>query len=420
MSFLAPWALAIGAIAAASVVLLHLLAQRRPAAYDLPTTRFIPDRRTLVRRVASRPSDLLLLALRVLLLLAVAAAFARPVLTPQHGSRARIVLLDRSTSAPSVESVDRVHALPRDGVSTRLIAFDSAATSHADALHVLDSLARARPARVTGSLSAALVAARREAARFAGDAESVELVLVSPVMASEVDAALDSVRATWPGGITIARTAVRPESAVPWTLARAVSPDDVLGPAVVGVPIAATPTAVRLRRAPLDAADSAFARNGGTVVQWDTVNSIPLDANALALGDDVVVSSFGRLPMTTAGRTVARWADGAPAAVEIALGQGCVRQVAVAMPSTGDLPLRPSFRRVARGLLAPCSHPAATVPADSATIARLSGTGPAARGAALALAEQRPTPLVPWLLALALLCALIEVVVRARPVPEPA
>ena len=54
MSFLAPWALAIGGLAAAGAVLLHLVAQQRPAAYLLPTARFIPDRRTLVRRIANR------------------------------------------------------------------------------------------------------------------------------------------------------------------------------------------------------------------------------------------------------------------------------------------------------------------------------------------------------------------------------
>ena len=69
MTFLAPWAMAIAGLAAAGVVALHLVARQRPAAYLLPTARFIPDQRTLVSRVATRPRDLLLLALRVLLLL---------------------------------------------------------------------------------------------------------------------------------------------------------------------------------------------------------------------------------------------------------------------------------------------------------------------------------------------------------------
>src|ERR1700736_5693445 len=96
MTFLAPWAFGIGVIAAAGMVLLHLIARQRPAAYLLPTTRFIPDRHSLVSRVATRPRDLLLLALRVLLLLVAGAAFARPVLTPTRGAVARVVLLDQS------------------------------------------------------------------------------------------------------------------------------------------------------------------------------------------------------------------------------------------------------------------------------------------------------------------------------------
>ena len=51
MSFLAPWALAIGAFASLGVVLLHLVARQRPAAYIFPTTRFVPDRRTLVSHI---------------------------------------------------------------------------------------------------------------------------------------------------------------------------------------------------------------------------------------------------------------------------------------------------------------------------------------------------------------------------------
>src|SRR5205085_10769738 len=96
MTFLAPWALAAGAIGALGMVLLHLVAWQRPAAYVLPTTRFIPDQRTVVSRAATRPRDVLLLLLRVSTLLAAAAAFARPVLTPPRGSSATVVMADRS------------------------------------------------------------------------------------------------------------------------------------------------------------------------------------------------------------------------------------------------------------------------------------------------------------------------------------
>jgi hypothetical protein len=415
MSFLAPWALLIGGLAAAGAVLLHLVAQQRPAAYLLPTARFIPDRRTLVRRIANRPRDLVLLALRVLLLLSAAAAFARPVLTARRGTRARIVLLDRSGAvASSNEAVARVRALLADGVPTRVIFFDTTAILAPVAAAALDSVARTAPGFAPGSLSAALVAARRAATPIAADADSVELVVVSPVTASEIDAALDSVRAQWPGAITVARVAARADTASGWSLERALSSDDVLAPALSSVRVAATPNAVRLRRAPPDARDSAFARAGGTVVLWDTTAASRYSPNAIAMGDDVVVATVGRGALPDSMRAVARWADGSAAATQQQLGAGCVRRIGVGVPIAGDLPLRPGFERLVRGLMAPCRAAVSNALAPEGALARLIGQGGAARGAALAGDAQRPTPLVPWLLGLALLCAVAELAVRAR------
>jgi hypothetical protein len=415
VSFLAPWALVIGGLAAAGAVLLHLVAQQRPAAYLLPTARFIPDRRTLVRRIATRPRDLWLLALRVLLLLSAAAAFARPVVTARRGSRARIVLLDRSVAVgSSADAVGRVRALLADGVPTQVILFDTTATLASDAAAALDSAARATPVATPGSLSAALVAARRRATPMAADADSVELVLVSPVTAAELDAAFDSVRAQWPGAITLWRVGARTDSASGWSLERALPSDDVLAPALSGGRIAPTPTAVRLRRAALDARDSAYARAGGTVVHWDTVGASPYSANAIAMGDDVVVATVGRAVLSDRSQVVARWADGTPAAVQRPLGEGCVRRIGVGVPIAGDLPLRPGFQRLVRGLMAPCHVAGAAALAPAAVLTRLSGQGAAARGGALTGDSRRPTPLVPWLLGLALLCAVAELAVRAR------
>jgi hypothetical protein len=420
MSFLAPWALVVGVLAAAGAVLLHLVARQRPAAYLLPTTRFIPDRRTLVSRVATRPRDLLLLALRVLLLLSAGAAFARPVLSPSRAPRARLVLLDRSAAVASpAEALARVRALLTAGVPTRLIAFDSGAVALADAAAALDSLALDSARTLTqGSLSAALVAARRLGPALATEADSVELVLVSPVAAHELDAATDSVRARWPGTIRLARLPARTDSARTWTLDRALGADDPLAPALSRVRTGGSAAAVRLRRAVPTAADSAYARRGGAVVQWDAVDDSRLAPAALAMGDDVVVATLGRETLPPRGRTLARWADGSAAATEEPLGTGCIRRVAIGVPAAGDLPLRPAFQRVARGLMAPCGGQPSFAPADSAAVSRLIGTGSLAAAGALAGGEQHTSPLVPWLLGLALICALAELVVRARSAPE--
>ena len=234
MTFLAPWALAIGGLAVAGAVLLHLVARQRPAAYVLPTTRFIPDRRTLVSRVATRPRDLLLLALRLVLLLSAAAAFARPVLAPSRGARARLIVLDRSESVEASRAgIERARALLADGVPTRLIVLDSSATYLADAARALDSLARdSSHANRLASLSGALVAARRAGPLLGADADSVELVLVSPVRREQLDAATDSVRAEWPGRFTVVRVDARVDSAKAWWLDHAVGLDDPLGPSL--------------------------------------------------------------------------------------------------------------------------------------------------------------------------------------------
>src|SRR5690242_7434338 len=130
MTFLAPWALAVGLLGAAGLVVLHLVARQRPAAYPLPTARFVPDRRTLVSRVSRRPRDLILLALRVLLVLSAAAAFALPVLAPRRSARARVLLLDRSSAvADPGDALRRAREIAGDGVTSRLVLMVSAVTA---------------------------------------------------------------------------------------------------------------------------------------------------------------------------------------------------------------------------------------------------------------------------------------------------
>ncbi len=255
---------------------------------------------------------------------------------------------------------------------------------------------------------------RRLGPSLAIEADSVELVLVSPLAAHELDAATDSVRARWPGAIRVLRLPARPDSARPWTLERVLGADDALGPALTRVSVGRGPTAVRLRRGAPTAADTAFARGGGALVQWDSADVSRFGPAALAMGDDVVVATLGRTTLPARGRAIARWADGSAAAIEEPLDAGCLRRVAIGVPDAGDLPLRPAFQRVVRGLMAPCGAARSSVPADSATVARLSGSGSLAAAGALAGREQRSSPLVPWLLGLALVCALAELAIRAR------
>ena len=419
MTFLAPWALAIGVFASAGMVVLHLIAMQRPTAYMLPTTRFIPDQRTLVSRAVTRPRDLMLLVLRVALLLCASAAFARPVWSPSRGAIARVVLLDRSRAVANVaEGVAKARALVSDGAPATIIVFDS--VPRVLMAPAWDSLAGAPRSEVTGSLSAALVAARLASAVLAERADSVQLIVVSPVAASELDAATARLRSQWPGAIRVERVALRSDSSTTWRLHRALPAADPLGPAMASAPV--TPGIVtRVVRGAPSAADSTFARDGGTVVRWDSAAAARPQAEGLSAGGDVIVAALGRTPVSVRGRAVARWADGTAAATEAPLGQGCMRDVGIAMPVAGDIALHPPFQRIARALLTPCGVWPAERLADSAAVAGLTGaTRNAASASLLRTDDRRPSPLAKWLLAVALLCAIAELVVRGRPEPESA
>ena len=420
MTFLAPWALAIAGLAAAGVVALHLVALQRPASYLLPTARFIPDQRTLVSRVATRPRDLLLLVLRVLLMLFAGAAFARPVLSPSRGTVARIVLLDRSRSvANAADAVARARALSSGGAAVTVIAFDTVASVLA--VDAWDSVAAAPRSNSRGSLTTALVAARRASASLAQRADSIQLELVSPLATAEFDAGTNRARSAWPGSMRVDRVALRQDTLSGWRLDRPLAVSDQLGPAMASVRSAPGARVTRLVRGAPTVADSAFARAGGTVVRWDTAAAPRLATEGLSLGDDVIVAALGRMAIGRTGLVVARWADGTRAAEELVVGKGCMREVGILLPAAGDIALHPPFQRIARALMTPCGVETADIAADASVVTRLAGAGSGAAPAnALRLDDERPSPLARWLLAAAIACAIAELIVRARHAPEPA
>ena len=418
MTLLAPWAFGIAALAALGTVLLHLVAQQRPAAFFLPTARFIPDRRTLVSRVTTRPRDLLLLLLRVLVLLAAGVAFARPVLAPGRGVTAHVVLLDRSALvADAGDAIARARRFVHADASSIIVAFDTTATVVGAAS--LDSLSRAPLARGEGSVSAALAAARRAGASIARHADSVQLVLVSPIAASELDSATATARRAWPGALRVERLALRADSAVAWRVEGPVGIDDPLGPSLARQQHPSARARTRLVRAPFSGADSAFARDGGTVVRWDSATSVRPTASGLLANGEVIVASLGHSALALRGRAVAHWADGEPAAVEVVLGTGCLREVGAALPAGGDLPLHPPFQRMVRAMLAPCGGRAVQRSADSATVAQLAGPA-SAIAAARDLRDDTGawSSLSRWLFALALALAVAELLVRSTVIPS--
>lgn len=415
MTFLAPWALAIGVLSALGVVVFHLVARTRPAAYVLPTARFIPDQRSLVSRVASRPRDLVLLLLRVLLLLVASAAFARPVLTPSRGTVGHIVLVDRSRAVADFDDeVRTARALVPSGTPVVLIAFDSVPTVLGRS--PWDSLSALKRTEARGSVTAALVAARRASVALSALVDSVQLHVVSPLSRSELDEGITLARASWPGAIDVRRTPLRVDSAAAtWRMSQPILLSDPLGPSGAMVKPGVPGQVSQLTRGSLSAADTAFAQGGGTVVHWDSAGTTRMAAEGLAVGDDVIVATLGRMQLPSRGRVVARWADGTPAAVEEHIGSGCVRNVGVLVPTAGDLPLHPPFQRIVRGLLAPCGFAGAEVGSDSGVTATIAGSSPGlASGRALRATADHASPLARWLLLAALLLALAELALRGR------
>jgi len=111
--------------------------------------------------------------------------------------------------------------------------------------------------------------------------------------------------------------------------------------------------------------------------------------------------------------------DGEPAAVEWPVAGDsagrCVRSIAIPVDSTGDFVLHPAFLRLRDRLLGACGAGATqpdSAPASLATM--VVGSGPLARASAFPPGPSASSPLAPWLLALALVAALLELVVRRR------
>jgi hypothetical protein len=244
---------------------------------------------------------------------------------------------------------------------------------------------------------------------------------VSPFTSDEVDRASSRLRALWPGTVRVARVdgkvAGEGEGA---TLDVRAETDD---PLVIAAELAGARrlrVPARLVRDSVSAADSAWADRGGVVIRWPSSASvtpwaprIPVDTSgAVVAGGVVVVSSFPRRSRLSGEVVRARWSDGDPAAVERAVGSGCIRDVAIDVPIAGDLVLTPAFGRLLRVLSGPCAGalPAALLP-DSALTWLTSRSSGAPR---IPLASSGSSRLASWLFGLALVLGLIELLIRRR------
>lgn len=404
--FAAPGYLIAAFVAALVTLGLHLITTLPRARGILPTARFLPESVARMPVLSHRVTDRRVLLLRVLALLALGAALARPQLAAQPDGHRRILLADVSRAVGSEADLrDSVEALLQPG--DVLIAFDTAAriVSNADALTV---------SRAAGSLTVALLAAMRTATQLAVRADSVSLMLVSPLAVEEWDAATGDMRAQWPGRIELVPVAGAAGDTTSATVALDMGDDDPLRPVLAAVAPHVGAPAARVVRDSLSAADSAYAAAEGRVLLvWPRVGYRDTVAGVWAADDAVVVGSMraGKLP--NSGRIVLRAADGTPIAAEHTHGQGCIRFVALDVPDDTDLRFTAGMHALAMALLAPCGGSVDVTPLDTERRAVLAGSGGAASHASLVtdLASSR-APL--WLLALVAGLLLAEHILRGR------
>ena len=414
MNFAAPAFLAAGIAAALVVAALHFLARQRPRKAVFPTARFIPDRSARAPSRALKPSDLLLLLLRAAALMLLGAAFARPAWSTAHSGTARVVLVDRSRAvANATEARDSATAALRDG--NALVLFDSGVV-----VVPKDSLSAMRTTAARGSISAALVAAHQAAANLAERFDSVELVIVSPIVREEVNAASLDIRGTWPGRARVVRLKA---AAFDSTRRGATVRGDVANALVSsGLGTRDSGGGARVVRGTASRSDSIWASDSaGVLVLWPAALGVPHDTiGAVAMGDDVVVSAFARSANVAVESRVpnpepiAFFADGVPAALEARTKSGCIRTVTIPIPAAGDLVLRESFRRLFNGLTGPCGGARDVRPAPDSVASQLAAFGALASARTWSRDDSRTPPLARWFLVAAAVLLVAEPFLRRR------
>jgi hypothetical protein len=428
MTFLAPGYLFASLGVAAAIVALHFIVTRQPRAAILPTARFVPDTPATTVATAKRPSNLLVMLLRVLLILAAGAGLAKPVFKPSRGAQARVILVDVSRSARDSMAIrDSVRGLWRN--QDAVVLFDSSTRLVSGTIG--DALGRLAPTGKRGNLSAALIAALRAGSSLRDRADSLELVIVSPFAKEEFDAATDAIRALWPGTARLVRVGKTAEDTV--------GPRGKLG--IVTDTSDALAVTVEIARnqstnsALIDRGNSESARkdtlsvrgSGATLIEWPASTrprfAVPRKivdtVGGVVARDARVVAAFVRQwsfpsDSMSGAEVIARWVDGEPAAIERVQGAGCTRSVAIPVTSVGDLVIRRELVRLVSTLGGPCAWRRALIPADPAMVARLAGKGGFAPHEAFQPLTDTRSDLAPWLFALALAAAIGELFVRRR------
>ncbi|QJR35870.1 BatA domain-containing protein [Gemmatimonas groenlandica] len=434
IGFAAPWIFGLALAAALTITALHFLSVRQPRVLLLPTARFVPERDARAVARQAKPSDLPLLLLRVIALLAAGSALAGARCSERSARMSSLIVIDAASRADSAALLAR---------AVRAASADSAADSAADGEPPVVLWVNG----VSDDPGVAIAAAIRASARQAQANPSLATVSLTVVMPEIVRSrrGWDAWREQWPARIRVVRPGLSGESDTSAAALSAVGRVRVVSAATTpGTDVVAAAFASRGASA-VRAGGSAGgsdvdevvvrrdtiedATNAQVLVRWP-VSGVPAGWRAAPPADSVgaVVAAGGALvapwvrnalppTLSDSVRAIAWWSDGVAAAVERRRGTSCLREVAIAVAPGSDLLLSPAADGVLRALRAPCGGigvPAPNEPATGSGVNALTWQLSASRFRALdgTTGTTKPAWLATALLSVAFLALLAEHVVR--------
>jgi len=455
ITFALPWVLAVAGASAMVVAALHWLSVRRPPERVLPTARFLPNHDVRAVSRTTRPSDLLLLLLRVLLILLAGVAIAGPAWRPSTRRTGTVVVVGVGVARDTLGIRELVMRPGANADAPLSVVFAEAANQGS-------GTDRARAATGTALFPLAVRAARNMVrGDVTIDSLDVHLVMPSPVVDSAV---FDAWRTAWSGRVTLhsvsslgTSSRETPSSDMPSRVApravyllddarqrfdaRTVATrsaahgadvmDDVVTTALawhaarVGEATAGRADTVQLVRRDASAARARIQiewPETGVPTTWRALDAADT-AWAVAIGGDVIDGPWvvsAQPDTATGGRAMAWFSNGAVAATETRSSSVCVRRVALVANTGSDVLLSPAANVLFDRLLAPCDSAAEVVPATltersvyGSALASAGFLRDGERGAVTARSSPNAW-LTPLLLGLSLLMLFVEWWARGR------
>ncbi len=403
MTWLAPWALAVGGVGLLGVVAAHLLSRQRPRALALATARFLPAGMLEATTLQTIPIDRWWMLLRLCIVTLLALGVAQPVVTGTKVPARTVLLLDQ-TLPREAQRAALAALMPTDVV----IPYDTTAV-------LLTAPAATPVVAASASLSAALSRVLRARDSLVQRSSTMRIAVASRFGPGSIDPATPIIRALVPDSIVVLPVTVAPVAPLARgpIAVRAIGDDPIAATAHLLGDSVAPLGAVVQRGVSLTAEDSLAARNGATVVWWpaSASSSAPI-LQAITVGSRTWIAALerdSRRAAAISGRAVGWWADGSPAVRMQSLGRGCVLSLGVSLPAAGDQTLSLGAQAWLAALITACDRDGSGVAAAPAWL-----SAPPRGARVAAVATSMSSGAAPWLVAAAFLLALTELILRRR------